>query len=108
MTLPKVNTTLLWVAIAVLLTLQVEGCLHNSKPDSAYKKEIAAKDKEIEKAGQERDVMRRRADSLIVLLMAKDTVLVREYKTNTVKYEKIPVIVGNLSNDELRRAVSNY
>jgi hypothetical protein len=65
-------------------------------------------DKEIQSIRAEREDTRRRYDSIILIQMQKDTVLIREYKTNTIKYEKIPVTVGNFSNDELRRAIYNY
>lgn len=108
MKLPVINTTWLWVGIAILLTLQVESCFHNRKPNSEYKKEIADKEKQIQEVVKDRDVIRGKYDSVIALLVEKDTVLIREYKTNTIKYEKIPFTVGNYSNDELRRAFTGY
>jgi len=101
-------TTILLIAVAVLITLQIESCFHNRKPDKEYKKEISDKDKQIEQIGVERDIFRDKYDSVITLLTKKDTVLVREYKTNTIKYEKIPVTVNSFTNDELRRAITNY
>jgi outer membrane murein-binding lipoprotein Lpp len=100
--------TILLIGVAVLLTLQIEGCFHNSKPDSEYKKQIAEKDKQIEQVSTERNDMRQKYDSVISLLTKKDTVLIREYKTNTIKYEKIPDNIRNLSNEDLRRAITGY
>jgi hypothetical protein len=105
---PPLNTILL-IGIAVLLTLQIQSCFGGGgKPNSYYKEKIADMDKEIENIRSEREETRRRYDSIILIQMQKDTVLIREYKTNTIKYEKIPVTVGNFSNDELRRAIYNY
>jgi FlaG/FlaF family flagellin (archaellin) len=105
---PPLNTILL-IAIAVLLTLQIQSWFGRSgKPNSYYKEKIADMDKEIQSIRSEREDTRRRYDSIILIQMQKDTVLIREYKTNTIKYEKIPVTVSNYSNDELRRAIYNY
>lgn len=92
------------MGVAVLLTLQIEGCFHNRKPNSEYKKEIADKDKQIQQIGIDRDALRGKYDSVIRLLTLKDTVLIREYKTNTVKYEKIPIYINSLNKDSLRAA----
>jgi hypothetical protein len=101
-------TTLLFIVVAILLTLQVESCFHNSKPNSEYKKEIADKDKQIEDVTKDRDVARGKYDSVIHLLTLKDTVLIKEFHNNTVKYEKIPDNIRNLSNEDLRRSVWAY
>jgi len=82
-----------------------------SRPSSSgidYKELIKAKDETIQAVIRERDVYRQWKDDAINELNKKDSVLQLKIKTNTVRYEKIPVTVSNLSDEELRRAVEEY
>jgi hypothetical protein len=99
----------LLLSLAVLVTLQVRSCFDNKQPNNElYEYKLQESEKAIKKAEQEREMYRSRYDSVIAVAKEKDTVLIREIKTNTVKYEQVPVRVNNYSNDELRRAVTEY
>lgn len=73
-----------------------------------YKELLKAKDETIQAVTRERDVYRQWKDDAINELQKKDSVLQLKIKTNTMRYEKIPVTVSNYSDDELRSAVENY
>ena len=100
--------TILLIAVSVLLTLQISSMFRSNKPNSYYKEKLADKEAEIKEVKQDRDLYRTKTDSLLALLRQSDTVLIREYKTNTIKYEKISPTVDAFNNDELRRAIFNY
>jgi hypothetical protein len=100
--------SILLVALAVLVTLQLQSLFGGSKQAPDISGEIKAKDAIIEMIKTEREQDRREYDSTISLLMQKDQQKVIEYKTTKVIYEKIPVRVGNYSNDELRSAAESF
>ena len=101
-------TTILLVIAIVFVTLQVESCFHNSKPNSEYKKEIADKDKQIDDVKKELSAVRGKNDSLISILMKKDTVLITKLVSNDKKQQNIITVVRDASKDELRRFVTEY
>lgn len=94
--------------VSVLATLQVTSCFDRRKPSSLYKEQIEQKDKRIEELGNDRDRYRTRYDSIIAVQKTKDTVIIREIKNNTIKYEQVRDRVNSLSNDELRRAITDF
>lgn len=103
------NTNLLLlVATAVLLTLQISSCFKSSRPESYYKEKISDLNSQIENIRAERDGYRDRYENVISEARARDTVLIKSYFYNQKKYEKIPVYIDNLSDDELRRAITDY
>lgn len=101
-------TNIVIIACAVLLTLKIESCFHRNRPDSYFKEKLADKETEIKEIRTDRDIIRGKYDSLIALDRRKDTVLIRDFRTNTIKYEKIPVDIRNLNNEDLRRAIYGY
>lgn len=96
------------IGIAVIILAISLITSYRNKGDDSYKELIKAKDETIQAVIRERDIFRQWKDDAINELHKKDSVLQLKIKTNTVKYEKIPVTVGNLSDDELRRAVEEY
>jgi len=94
---------LAFAAIIIAITF-----LSKPKQGIDYKELIKAKDETIQAVIRERDTYRQWKDDAINELKAKDSVLQLKVKTNTIRYEKIPVTVSNLSDDELRSAVENY
>ena len=75
---------------------------------SNYKGELKAKDELIKSITNERDAERKLNDLIVDQLHEKDSMLQIKYKSNTIIYEKIPVIVEHYSNDELKRAVEEF
>jgi len=94
---------LVFAAIIIAFTF-----LSRPKTGIDYKELIKAKDETIQAVIRERDVYRQWKEDAIQELHEKDSVLQIKVKTNTIRYEKIPVTVSNLSDDELRRAVEGY
>lgn len=82
--------------------------INKKKSGVDYKELIKAKDETIQAVIRERDTFRQWKDDAINELKEKDSLLQLKIKTNTVRYEKIPVTVSNLSDEELRRAVEEY
>jgi cell division FtsZ-interacting protein ZapD len=70
--------------------------------------EIAAKDEVIKSLERERDTYRAWKDEAVAILQKKDSELQKEVKTTIIKYEKIPAVIRNYNNEELRRAVTDY
>jgi len=101
------KTTILLIAVAVLLTLQISSMFRKS-PAKPTDEVIKAKDELIKFIQEERQQDRVMYDSTIAALLRQDNQKVIEYKTTKVIYEKIPVRVNALSDDELRRAVEEY
>jgi len=75
---------------------------------SDYSGELKAKDDLIKSITNERDAERKLNDLVVEQLHEKDSMLQIKYKSNTIIYEKIPVIVEHYNNDELRSAVENF
>ena len=94
---------LVFAAIIIAITF-----LSRPKTGIDYKELLKAKDEVIQSVIRERDVYRQWKDDAINELQKKDSVLQLKIKTNTVRYEKIPVTVSNYSDDELKRAVEDY
>lgn len=109
---------ILLAAVAILLLILVITLFRKSKevPDhkaliEAYDKAIAANEKVIQlqeeikkelRADRERLYVR---DSLIVQSLLNNQ---PKYVSNEKKYNQIPVTVGSLSKDELRREFAGY
>lgn len=100
--------TILLVAVAVLLTLQISSLFKGGGKMPDISGELKAKDEIIEMIKEEREQDRRMFDSTIALLKEMDNNKVKEYYKTIPVYEKIPVTVSNYSNDELRRAIWSY
>jgi len=101
-------TSILLIAMAVLVTLQLKSCLDGGKKAPDISGEIKAKDDLIKMIMQEREQDRRLFDSTISLLKQQDEGKIKEYKTTVIKYEKIVPTVTNLNREELRRAVTDF
>ena len=109
---------ILLAAVAILMLIMVITLLKRGKdvPDNkalieAYDKAIAAKEQVI--ALQEE--IKEQLEKDKQLLMSRDTFLIKtllgnqpKYISNEKKYNQIPVAVGSLSKDELRREVADY
>jgi len=94
---------LFFAVVIITVTL-----LSRVKPGIDYKELIKAKDETIQAVIREKDAYRKWKDEAIQDLNEKDSLLQLKVKTNTIRYEKIPVTISNLSDDELRRAVEEY
>lgn len=99
--------TLLFVFIAVLLTLQIKGCKEKADTTKQYKEKIKEVKDQQEQAVKDRDEVRAKYDSLLAIDRRRDTLLIERYKTNTIKYEAIPIYISNLDRDSLRAAAVN-
>lgn len=68
------------------------------------------KDKQeiIDMVVEDRNYWRGKYDEVIGEIKYKDSLLQLKDKTTIVKYEKIPVVIRGYSNEELRRAVTEY
>lgn len=99
---------LVFIAAVVICSFVISLFQKKPKEDKYFQMVLALKDSINEGLKRERDAERRHSDEKIKLLMDKDSVYVVQYKTNTIKYEKIPVTVSNYSDDELRRAAENF
>lgn len=96
------------IAIAAIILIISLATAYKNRVDDSYKEQLKAKDETIQAVRQERDTYRKWKDEAIVLLREKDSMLQTRYKTNTIRYEKIPVTISNYSDDELRSAVENF
>lgn len=96
------------IAIAAIILIISLLTAYKNKSDSSYKELIKAKDEVIQATIREMNTYRQWKDEAINELNKKDSMLQLKYKTNTVRYEKIPVIISNYSDDELKRAVEDY
>jgi len=81
-----------------------------SRPKQQTNIEVITKlyDSLIASIQRERNLTREMYDNAIAEAMQRDTVLIKEYKTNTIRYEAIPVYINNLSDDSLRAAVEGF
>lgn len=102
-----IKVGLLALTVLLLISFLLVILKRKTQPDN-YKELINAKDSVISSVIRERETFRQWKDQAIAELQKKDSALKIEYKTTVVKYEKVPVTINNLNNEELRRAVSNY
>lgn len=104
-------TPILFIAIAVIATWQIRGCMTPSPPNEEL---IIAKEriKILEEKRMNDSVIlvqtRMFYDSLVSLSKEKSSQLSKQYQSTKVIYEKIPVIVNSYDREQLRNAVSNY
>ena len=92
------------IGIAVIVLSISLFTAFKNKGDNHYKELIKAKDETIQAVTRERDTERRLKDEAINELNKKDSLLQLKYKTNVVKYEKIPVYINSLDREGLRAA----
>lgn len=109
---------ILLAAVAILLLILVITLLRKGKevPDhkaliEAYDKAIAANEKIIQLQEEIKQELKAERDRLY----SRDSVLVKtilenqpKYISNEKKYNQIPVTVGSLSKNELRREFAGY
>lgn len=103
----SLNTVLI-VAVAVLMTLQVQSCLSGSKKPPDISGEIKAKDELIEVLRRGREDDRRMLDSTFAVLKSMESEKVKEYHKTVIKYEAIPVYINTLERDSLRAVFENF
>lgn len=116
---PPLNTILL-IAVAVLLTLQIQSWFgRGSRPNDYYKEKIADKDSIISERQKlidqkEEELLRR--DERISQLEQRDSVLISNYLKNQTVYKKIDAQLKDIPNrisriagndDSIRAAFSN-
>lgn len=94
-------TTILLIAMAVLVTLQLKSCFDGGKKPPDISGEIKAKDDLIEMITNDRDYHRNRADSAISVLVTQDNSKVKEIQTIIYERDKVPDRVRSLSRDSL-------
>lgn len=103
----NLSTIIPWLlfagAVIVLITF-----FNRSKGGIDYKELIKAKDETIQAVARERDAYREMKDDAIKELQTKDSLLQLRVKTNTIRYEKIPVIVAGISDTALRSAIEDF
>lgn len=105
------NQKFKWIFLGCLVVataIIIFTFFRRNKSESNYEDLIKAKDETIQAVIRERDVYRQWKDDAINELHKADSMLQIKYKTNVVKYEKIPVTISNLSDEELRSAVENF
>lgn len=103
----KIFAILIFVAAVILATFLVS--LFSKKPKEIdYKALIEAKDQVIQSVIRERDTYRQWKEDINKKLEEKDSLLQIKEKTVITRYEKIPVIVSNYSDAELRSAVESF
>ena len=103
--------TILLVGIAVLMTLQIKSCFEPTRVDP---KLIEAKvkqeqyEKELPEIRKELDYIYAKYDSLLLASINRENEL--EQKKQPIRYaiKQVPVIVGNLDREQLRRAIIEY
>jgi len=108
----KVNiNTILIVAVAVLVTLQLNSFFKKSPPNE---KLIRAEMKieqleEKRKSDWVKDSLLIDAQSkIIAVLQDKDTVIIRNINSSNDRVKKIPATVDNFDKSELHGAFSNF
>jgi len=109
--LKKNLDTILIIAVAVLLTLQISNMFRKSPVNEDLiraKMKIEYQDKMIEIISDDRINFRNKYDSVTALLLGKDANKAEQEKQIIVKYEKIPVYINSLNRDSLRAAVKRY
>jgi len=103
----KILGGLFFVAAVIICTFLVTLFTKKNQPDNIDEL-IKAKQEIIEGVIRERDMFRAWKDEKNLALQKKDSVFIHTYKTNTIRYESIPVYINNLGNDSLRSAVWNF
>ena len=107
-------TTGLLVLICVIGLILILTLLFKKKDSTdidAQKALIAAKDETIKAIQHERDTYKEwnnEKDNFIAEHQRIDSILVLRSQQTIVKYERIPIAVKSLSNEDLRRAIYNY
>lgn len=103
-------TTILLIAVAVLVVLQFKSCFDKTPPNE----KIIRSDMKIEQLEKQRIVdsialseARNKYDSLIADVL-DDKKFQSQYQPLKKTYEKIPRIVNDFDREQLRRAVANY
>ena len=97
------------LAILVIGVIVIAVSLFKGKPIVPNNEgEIKAKDETIAAVIRERDTYRAWKDEAIQQRNTADSLLQVKYKTNTIKYERIPVIINALPPDELVRAAEEF
>lgn len=108
----KINiTTILYVGIAVLLTLQLKSCF-----DKVHKPESMIRDQERIKYLEEKRLSDstifadkiRMYDSLLSASEQRSLQLANKFQSTKVIYERIPFVVNNLDKEQLRAGANEY
>jgi hypothetical protein len=103
--------TILLIAIAVFITLQLKSCFSKShKPEQMVRNEERIKYLEQERIKDSINYVEVMAmyDSLIVISKQKSIILSTQYTSIKKRLNEIPIIIGNLNNEDLRRAVWEF
>ena len=101
--------TILWIVLAALVTILVMTMFRCNPGVKDYSKQYHdLQDSLRQQLSEDRDYWRGKYDSVLVIANKRDTMLIRDYRTNTIKYEKIPTTVNSLNDDELRRAFAEW
>jgi hypothetical protein len=103
--------TILLIAIAVFITLQLKSCFSKShKPEQMVRNEERIKYLEQERIKDSINYVEVMAmyDSLIVISKQKSVVLAGQYTTTKKRLNEIPVIVNDFDREQLRRAIADY
>lgn len=110
--MPKINlTTLLLIAVAVFVTLQVKSCFSNvSKPEQMIRNEERLKYLEEKRLSDSVILVetRYKYDSAVSASNQRIAELQNKFQQTKIIYEKVPVVINNLDREQLRSAVSNY
>lgn len=104
-------TTLLLIAVAVFVTLQVNSCFSKvHKPEQMIRNEERLKYLEEKRLSDSVILIETRSkyDSLIALSDERLGQLLSKFQQTKIIYEKVPVVIGNYDREQLRRAVSEY
>jgi len=96
------------VVAGIIVGFFVSTIFKKKPQKSNYDLLIEAKQETINLLKSQLETERNYKDEIVKLMEKQDSVFVVQYKTNTIKYEKIPVTVANFSDDELRSAVENF
>lgn len=105
------TNTILLVGVAVLMTLQIKSCFEPTRVDP---KLVEAKvkqeqyERELPEIRKELDYIYAKYDSLLLASISRENDL--EQKKQPIRYaiKQVPVIVGNLDREQLRRAIIEY
>lgn len=108
----KINwNTVAWIAIAVLLTWQINSCFKKTPPNEeliiAREKAKAIEEKRISDSTLNAEKIKAK-DLEIAYLKDKDTVFVNKLVTNDKKIKASNDRVNSLTDAELERAYSTY
>lgn len=94
--------------LGVIAFVLVLTYLRKPKIANDHTAEIAAKDETIKAVIREREIFREWKDSAVAAANQKETQLVKEYRTTTIKYETIPVYYNIVGRDTLRAAAERW